>query len=324
MVTDRAKVLTTVRIEQIAFEATGILRYVFVDPDGGLLERFEAGAHIDVHIGDDGIRQYSLCGAPENSRQYEIAVLRDEQGQGGSVALHEQFRAGDTVTISVPRNHFPLSEHASRHLLLAGGIGVTPMIAMIRELEAKGRNYEMHYCTRSPATTAFMPFLASRIEQGLVHIHHDNGNPAQGLDISALLQEQVEGTHLYFCGPGGFMEAVKTASSHWKNDTVHFEYFAAPVKSAELTAADTPFVVCIKDTGARFDVPVGKSIVAVLRENGFPVDTHCEDGYCGTCLTRYVEGEPDHRDVVLDAEDRSQFMLICCSRAKSKEIVLDI
>jgi len=324
MVVDRVNVQTTVRIEEIAYEAKGILRYVLVDPDGESLEQFDAGAHIDVFLGNDLMRQYSLCSDPMDNFHYQIAVLLDEKGRGGSKTLHEKSRAGETITISLPSNHFPLAMGASRHLLLAGGIGVTPMIAMIHELETRGEVYEMHFCTRSPETTAFKKLLAPRIEKGHVHVHHDNGDPSQGLDIVGLLCEQPSGSHLYFCGPGGFMDAVKSASAHWDDGTVHFEYFSAPSDNNTDKTANTAFLVKIKDTGEVFEVPADKSIANVLRDSGIPIDTQCENGYCGTCLTRYVEGEPDHRDVVLDDDDREQFMLICCSRAKSPMMVLDI
>lgn len=324
MITKRENILTQLRIDKIINEAVGIKRFVFVMPQGDSLDRFEAGAHIDVHITDDVMRQYSLCSDPIDEGKYEIAVLCDQKGRGGSKQLHELFRVGEDIMVSVPRNHFPLAEKAERHLLLAGGIGVTPMIAMIHQLERRGDLYEMHYCTRSIETTAFKEFLAPRLKSGFVKLHHDNGDLTAGLNIAALLEKQRSGEHLYFCGPGGFMSATKTASAHWDKGTVHSEYFTAPSDVDEKHANNTLFHVRIKDTDDVFEVPADKSIVVVLRENGFPVDTQCEDGYCGTCLSRYVDGEPEHRDVVLDEEDRSEFMLICCSRSKTKEITLDI
>lgn len=324
MTTEQTKTTSVLRVDQINYEAEGILRYVLVDPSGADLEPFAAGAHVDVHLGDGVIRQYSLCGDPSDTRRYEIAVLKEKDGRGGSKRIHEDVRAGQEIEISAPRNHFPLADDAEHHLLLAGGIGVTPMIAMMHELERRGASYELHHCTRSPEATAFFSELKPRLESGAVHIHHDAGDPSQGLDIAALLREQKPGTHLYYCGPTGFMEAVKAASQEWPSGTVHFEYFTAPADSGADESANEAFQIKLSGTGEVFDVPADQSIVDVLRDNGYPVDTSCEDGYCGTCLTRVVEGAPEHRDVVLDDEDRKQFMLICCSRSKSPMLVLDL
>ncbi len=322
--TDQPPILMTLRITQIVFEAENILRYVLTDPAELPLSPFSAGAHIDLHLPGGLVRPYSLCSDPTDRSRYDVAVLRDEKGRGGSKAVHDTLRAGALITVSTPRNQFPLVDAATRHLLLAGGIGVTPMIAMILELERLGQPYEMHYCTRAPEVTAFRDFLAPRIQNGSVIIHHDGGDPAQGLDIGALLKDPQAGTHLYYCGPGGFMDAVKGASAHWPKGTVHFEYFSAPADPVVVVGGNAEFQVKIRDTGDVFDVPADKSIVSVLRENGYAIDTQCEEGFCGTCMTRYVEGEPDHRDLVLDDDDRGQFLLICCSRAKSPVIVLDI
>jgi ferredoxin-NADP reductase len=324
LIIERAKVQIEVKIEETVCEAEGIMRYVLGDLRGQALEPFDAGAHIDIFLDDDLMRPYSLCGDPMDDHHYQIAVLRDEKGRGGSKTLHEEFQAGGTVTISTPRNHFQLVAGASQHLLLAGGIGVTPMIAMIYELEARGEAYEMHFCTRSPATTPFKNFLAPRIKKGHVHVHHDNGDPSQGLDIVKLLREQPSGSHLYFCGPSGFMDATKSAAAHWGDGTLHSEYFTAPLDNNNGNVDNTAFQVKIKSTSEVYDIPADKSIVCVLRDNGIIVDTQCEDGYCGTCLTRYVDGKPDHRDTVLDDDDREQFLMICCSRSKSALLVLDI
>lgn len=324
MTNDRSHFEMTLRLEQVVYEASNILRYVLVDPGGSSLEKPEAGCHIDVILDNNIVRQYSLCGDPADASCYEIAVLREENGRGGSKSIHETFHVGASVNVSTPRNHFPLAEDATRHLMLAGGIGVTPMIAMLHELERKGATYELHYCTRSEDVTAFKKTLAPYIKKGSVHIHHDGGDFNKGLDVITLLAVQEPGTHVYYCGPGGFMKAVKDASSHWEKGTVHSEYFSAPADNILDKSENTAFQVKIKDTSEVFNVPADKTIANVLRENGIPVDTQCEDGYCGTCLTRYVEGEPDHRDFVLDEEDREQFMMICCSRAKSQFIVLDM
>lgn len=321
---DNTKSRLAARVRAVIYETDDILRFELVDPQGGALPAFTAGAHIDVHVADGLLRQYSLCSDPADRGRYQIAVLNERQGRGGSKALHETFRAGAVVTISAPRNHFPIAESAKRHVLLAGGIGVTPMIAMIHALEAKGADWEMHYCTRAPEKTAFLDHLKPFVASGNVHLHHDGGDPKKGLDIAAALKDAPAGTHLYYCGPGGFMKAVAAASQHWPKGTVHFEYFSAPADKPAGDRENKPFQVTVKSTGETLDVPADKSIVDVLREHGHYVDTSCEDGFCGTCLTRYVEGEPEHRDSVLDESDRQKYVLICCARAKSDRLVLDM
>lgn len=314
-----------VRVVHIDHEATDIASFDLANIDGSPLPAFTAGAHIDVWISNDDCRQYSLCGSPSDTSVYKIGVLREEDGQGGSVWVHENLKIGQTVEISTPRNMFPLSDDAEFHLLLAGGIGVTPLISMIHELEAKDARYELHFCTRSADKTPFMAFLSPRIQAGHAHLYHDGGNPAAGLDILTLLKEQPADAHLYYCGPAGFMGAAKGASSHWAKGTVHFEYFSSPDDDvADEGQTDQPFQVKLKETGEIFDVPADQTIVEVLRENGIHVDTQCEDGFCATCMTRYVSGEPEHRDSVLDEDDRLQFVLICCARSKTPILELDL
>lgn len=314
----------SVRVGAITREAEDILSFELVDPAGRDLPWFTAGAHIDVHIGDGMVRQFSLCNDPSERHRYVIAVLKEPDGRGGSRALHDTVRPGGLLSVSEPRNYFPLAEDAAHHLLLAGGIGVTPMMAMVEALEAKGADYFLHYCARAPENTAFLDRLRPLVDAGRVALHHDGGDPRRGLDIDATLKNPEPGTHLYYCGPPGFMSAAASAVVHWPEGTVHFEYFTAPEDGAAGDRENTPFQVKIASTGDVFGVPADKTIVEVLREAGLPIDTSCEDGYCGTCLTRYLEGEPEHRDMVLDDEDRAEFVLICCARAKTSLLVLDL
>jgi len=328
-----------VRVRSIVYQAENINAYEVVDPSGALLPAFGAGSHIDLYFRDQRIRQYSLCSDPADRRHYVFAVQREPEGRGGSKAIFEHVHVGRILAISHPRNNFPLREEARRHLLLAGGIGITPMIAMIHWLRATGAEFTLHYCTRSPERTAFFADLQDMRQSGRAFIHHDGGNPAQGVDISALLQSHDEGTHLYYCGPNGFMSAVRRASAHWPAGTVHCEYFALSADAPRASASARPqpvapgdmhdaigvgFQVKIASTGAVFEVPNDKSIVQVLREHGIEVETSCESGLCGTCKTRYLEGVPDHRDYILDDEEKRHEMLICCSRATSPLLVLDL
>lgn len=319
---DRA--LLSVRVKSVSREADGILAYELVPPEAGQLPPFTAGAHIEVHIRDGLKRQYSLCNAPGERHRYVIAVLKEKAGRGGSEAMHEEVREGAFLTISEPRNHFQLAgSEAKSHLLLAGGIGVTPMMAMIEALEARHAQWEMHYCTRSTDTTAFRARLEPLIAAGKVTLHHDGGDPSRGLDIGPLLADYQVGTHLYYCGPPGFMSAVKASVGAWPSHSVHCEYFTAAEDNADLVNA--PFQIKVKNTGAVLDVPADRTIVDVLREQGFAIDTDCQDGYCGTCITRYLEGEPEHRDTVLSEGERKSYVMVCCARAKgSSPLVLDL
>lgn len=305
------------RVSAIVPEAEGISQFEFTDPANSALPRFTAGAHVEVRLRDNMIRSYSLSNDPAETYRYVVAVLREQAGRGGSVAMHDQVSVGDVLDVSTPRNRFPLAgEEARFHLLLAGGIGVTPMMAMIHELEARGAAWHMHYCTRSPERTGFRTALAAHIAAGKVTLHHDGGDPARGLDLNATLARFEVGNHVYFCGPPGFMRATKAALASWPVHTVHFEYFSASDDAAQAAAKNLPFEIRIRSTGDVYEVPADKSIIDVLRENGLTIDSDCEDGFCGTCITRFLSGDPDHRDTVLSDGERRSYMMICCSRAK--------
>jgi ferredoxin-NADP reductase len=213
------------RIRSITYLAARINGYELTDPGGHDLPRFAAGAHISMRLFEDLLRDFSLWNDPAERSRYCIAVLREGPG---SRRLHDEARVGDLVEASMPRNNFPLAAEAERHLLIAGGIGITPIMAMIAELRRRRAEYRLHYCTRSPEETAFLDDLAVLAAQGRVQFHHDGGDPAKGLDIAATLRECRQGTHLYYCGPAGMMAAAGAASAHWPPGTVHCEYFAGP------------------------------------------------------------------------------------------------
>ncbi len=311
-----------VRVAKVAQEADDILSFEFVDPDNGTLPPFSAGCHVDVTIREGLKRQYSLCNDPSERNRYLVAVLKEIQGRGGSAAMHD-VKPGDILTITSPRNRFPLAgPEASSHLLLAGGIGVTPMMAMLDELGARGADFRMHYCTRAPEKTAFLDRLEPLIAYGKVVLHYDGGDPANGLDIAGTLSGYQPGMHVYYCGPPGFMSAAREASGAWPPHTVHCEYFTA-AESSELLVNE-PFKVRIKNTSVVLDVGSDQTIVEALRANGVTVDTDCTEGYCGTCITRYVCGEPEHRDTVLSEVERRNYVMICCARAKSPVLTLDL
>jgi vanillate O-demethylase ferredoxin subunit len=320
------------RVRQITFQAAGISSYELVDPSGGELPPFTAGAHVDFYLRDGRVRQYSLCNDPAERHRYVIAVQREERGRGGSMALHDRVHVQRLVSIGTPRNNFALDPRARRHLLLAGGIGVTPMKAMLHQLARDGADCTLHYCCRSAQHAAFGEELAPFVASGRAVLHHDGGDPAKGLDLAALLREQAQGTHLYYCGPEGFNRACRDASAHWRPDTVHFESFAAGVLPQPATAAgagDTHshapvFKVRVASTGATFDVPDNRTIVDVLRDNGVEIETSCNAGLCATCKTGYLEGEVDHRDYILDDADHPRYFTPCVSRANSPLLVIDL
>lgn len=327
-----------VRVHSITPHGPDIKCFEVVDASGGELPPFEPGSHIDVSVPGEnkGARQYSLCGDPLDRSHYLFSVQREANGRGGSKAIFEQTSVGTEMTISNPRNNFALRPDARRHLLLAGGIGITPMISMLRHLKRQGSNFTLHYCTRSSERTAFLDFLRPFIAEGLVFLHWDAGDPSKGLDIKAALKDYEDGTHLYYCGPPGFMGAVAAASTHWPSGTIHREYFTPSANDPGIAASNEleaisaeggfgpPFQVKIASTGEVLDIPSDKSILNVLREHGIQVETQCELGVCGTCRTRYLQGEPDHRDFVLEADEHDREMTVCCSRSKSPLLVLDL
>ncbi|KAG8149831.1 PDR/VanB family oxidoreductase [Burkholderia catarinensis] len=315
----------TVKVARKWQEARDICGFEFVSDDGAPLPRFDAGSHIDVHLPGGLVRQYSLCNHPGQGDRYQIAVLRDAGGRGGSRAIHDAVRQGDTVRISTPRNHFPLAHDAAHHLLLAGGIGVTPILCMAERLFSAGAAFDMHYCARSADRMAFVERINAAGFHDRARFHVDDGDPAQRFDLASVLASAPDGTHLYVCGPRGFMDAVlgEARARNWPDERLHYEFFGA---SVEASAADRAFQVRIASSGKVIDVPPECTVVAALTANGVDVLTSCEQGVCGTCLTRVLEGEPEHRDSYLtDAEKAAgdQFMP-CCSRSRTAVLVLDL
>ena len=312
------------RIRSISYLAEDVLGFELTDPNERDLPRFTAGAHVAVRVAPGLLRDYSLWNDPAERRRYCIAVLRDKAGHGSN-RLHEQARPGDLLEVSWPRNFFPLVEEAERHWLIAGGIGITPMMAMIAELKRRRADFHLHYCSRSPERTAFREELSLLAAVGRATLHYDGGDPSKGLDVLALLKEPPPGTHLYYCGPAGLMDAVARAATHWPPRTVHCEYFKGPAAATpEMVGEDRAFRVRLAKSGGEYEVRADESIARALRRNGVTVDTSCELGYCGTCLARYVAGEPDFRDQILRPDDRKRYVLTCCTRAKSAILELDL
>ncbi|HVR52798.1 MAG TPA: PDR/VanB family oxidoreductase [Pseudorhodoferax sp.] len=317
--------LLNVRVSRRTREAEDIDSFELVAADGAALPAFSAGAHVDVVLGPALVRQYSLCNAPSETHRYLIAVMRAPASRGGSQAMHERIREGQQLRISPPRNHFALAPAAKAHLLLAGGIGITPILCMAEQLAAAALPFEMHYGTRSRARTAFESHIAQAGFAAQVHFHFDDGPPGQKLDLQTLLARPQEGLHLSVCGPQGFMEAALATAraAGWPPSQIHYEFFgAAPVASA--TGAS--FDVVLSRCGRVVTVPQEQTVVQALAQAGIAVPVSCEQGVCGTCLTRVLDGVPDHRDMFLtpDEQARNDHFLPCCSRAKSARLVLDL
>lgn len=312
------------KVARIVDAAEAIKTFELVDPNQRWLPAFTAGAHVYVETPGAIMRQYSLSNDASEKHRYVIGVLRDANSRGGSIAMHDGLAEGDLLPVSLPKNNFPLSRAASHHLLIAGGIGITPVMAMVRQLAKDGADYTLHYCTRSPAHTAYLEELIRPPFAANVRLHHDGGDPRLGLDVRELLSERAEGVHVYCCGPAGLIDAVETALAHWPEEAVHFERFSTDREA--LKADMDTFEVEVASSGQVLQIPDDKSILEVLRENGYTVESVCEEGICGECALPLLEGEADHRDIILSADDKenNRFMTVCCSRSKSPRLKLDL
>ena len=314
-----------VRVARKASEALDISTFELVNVDDRPLPAFSAGSHVDVHLPNGLTRQYSLCNDPGESHRYLIGVLRDADSRGGSLAMHEQVQEGDVLHISAPKNHFPLAHEAAHSVLVAGGIGVTPILCMAERLALTGGSFEMHYCTRSPERTAFRERIAASGFASRVHFHFDDGAVDQKLRLDALFASVRPGVHLYVCGPKGFMDWLLGAAraAGWPADQLHYEFFGAEVVKSE---DDASFEVKLASSGKVVSVAKDQTVVQALAAIGIEIATSCEQGVCGTCLTRVLEGEPDHKDMYLTPEEQAandQFTP-CCSRARSPLLILDL
>lgn len=309
-------------------ETADIISVELARTDGAALPSFSAGAHIDVQLPTGWLRQYSLCRVADSSGRYQIAVLKDAASRGGSLAMHAHLTVGAHVQISAPRNLFALHPTASRSLLFAGGIGITPLLCMAQSLADAGADFTLHYCARSPDRAAFLAQLRASAFVGNVHCHFDDGEAGQRLHAAQALAHPDRGTHVYVCGPAGFMqEVLDTASAlGWPAENLHREYFVAAPAAAGSEAGDGSFEIALHSTGQIFTVPADKTVAQVLDENGIFISLACEQGLCGTCITGVLEGQPAHRDQFQTDEERAlntQFTP-CCSRALSGRLVLDL
>jgi vanillate O-demethylase ferredoxin subunit len=317
--------MIAVRVLRKTVEAEGIVSFELAAEDGHPLPAFSAGSHVDVQVADGLTRQYSLCNDSGETHRYLIGVLREPASRGGSTAMHDRVQAGDVIQISAPKNHFALAHEAQSHLLLAGGIGITPILCMAERLAQTGADFELHYCTRSPARTAFAERIRTSSFADRVRFHHDDGDAAQKIDIAGLLAQPKPGQHVYVCGPKGFMDAVlgTARANGWPESQLHFEFFSADVVPRD---ADESFDVKLASSGRVVHIPKGMTVLNALADAGVIVPSSCEQGVCGTCITRVIEGVPDHRDMYFTPEEQAANAEFtpCCSRSKTPLLVLDL
>jgi vanillate O-demethylase ferredoxin subunit len=313
--------LLTVTVAEIREVASGIKSFELRAASGDALPAFEPGAHIDVHLASDLVRQYSLCGDPRWRDRYLLAVKEEPESRGGSRHMHRALRPGDALTIGRPRNNFPLAPGATRHILFAGGIGITPLFSMARHLAADGAGFEMHCFFRSEAHAAFREEL-----EFAVFRYGDSPE-----SVSAYAAEIIAGLtpseHVYVCGPWPFMNAIAgLAGAHLPAESVHLEHFSADASALGPRGDDTAFTVRLARSGREIAVAADQSIVAALDAAGIAPPTYCREGLCGTCVTEVMAGTPDHRDALLPPEEhqKGDKMLICVSRSLTPLLVLDL
>jgi ferredoxin-NADP reductase len=313
-----------VMVHTLRWEADNTIS-VDLRPAGGVaLPVFEPGAHIDLHLPNGLNRSYSLCNDARESHRYVLGVLRDRESRGGSRYIHDQLRVGTQLAVSPPRNHFPLQDGAAHSVLVAGGIGITPLLGMARRLTERGRSFELFYLARTRRSAAFLDELEALKVPMTLHLDDERG----GLpDITRLLARftSARDLHLYACGPGAMLDAFERSCAELGLANIHMERFSA-VAQPPSSDAQGAFKVELARSDKTFSIEAGKSILDTLLEAGFDLEHSCFDGVCGACETRVLAGEPDHRDSVLSPSERAanKSMMICVSGAKSATLRLDL
>lgn len=307
-----------------ALAADGVISLILRRPDGGILPAWTPGAHIDVLLGGgdgedrDLIRQYSLCGDPADREAWQIAVLREPRGRGGSAYVHDHLREGAAVRVRGPRNTFPLRP-AARHLFIAGGVGITPILPMVEAADAAGADWRLLYGGRTRTSMAFLDRLAPHGDRVLVRPQDEYGL----LDLAAHLGVPEEGTLVHACGPEPLLQAVREQCADWPPGTLGVERFA-PARTATTGPAET-FELELARSGLTLTVPPDRSVLETLEEAGVAVEFSCREGTCGTCETEVLDGKPDHRDSLLTEDEKAgDTMLICVSRSCGPRLVLDL
>jgi ferredoxin-NADP reductase len=309
----------SLRLTAIRYAAQDVHLFTFDDPDGRPLPAYAPGAHLDVHMPGDRMRQYSLARPYRADQGYLVGVKLDARGRGGSRYMLEQARVGQMFEVGGPRNNFPLVEDAPHTVLIAGGIGVTPIWCMAQRLEDLGAPFELHYAVRTRADAAFLDELERMAPRLKLHV---DAEAERFLDVPAIVRAAAPEAHLYCCGPAPMLEAFEAATAGRPDELKHVEYFSAP----ELKPLEGGFVVVLAKSGREFVVQAGSTILETLRAAGMNVPASCEQGVCGTCETTVLEGVPDHRDLLLTPAEKAsnRTMMICCSGALSDRLVLDL
>jgi phthalate 4,5-dioxygenase reductase subunit len=312
----------TLKIRHKSEIADGVFLFELTAPDGSALPPFTPGSHITVTAPSGQKRRYSLCNDPAERDRYLIAVKQEATGRGGSLSFTKCVKEGDEVAVEPPANEFEMAKTEPKRLIfIAGGIGITPIRAMILHCLRHGKtNFVLYYFTRTPEAMAFRDEFVASAFDGKVVLHHDNGDPDQAYDLWPVLEQQ-RGAHLYCCGPRGLMDAVRDMTGHWPDSAVHFEDF---VGASAPHADDQAFEVKLAKSGEIYEVAAHVSILDTLRQHGHVVASSCESGTCGTCRCHFIEGEVDHRDLVLSDDEKKHDIMICVSRAKSPTLTLDI
>lgn len=307
-------------VKEMRWESDGVISLGLVDPTGSELPAWTPGAHIDLTLRGSIVRQYSLCGDPADRRRYRVAVLRDHAALGGSEFIHEGLRPGHLLDVVGPRNNFTLVE-ARRYVFVAGGIGITPLLPMIRAVEALGADWVLYYGGRRRASMAFLDELAAYGDRVQVVPEEEAGQ----LDLPAALGSHADGTVVYCCGPEGLLAAVEAHASAWPDGALQVERFKAKARQAP-AGGEAEFDVVCKRSGLQVRVPSELSILQALENAGVAVSSSCRDGICGTCETSVIAGVPDHRDSLLSAAEQAtgRTMMICVSRSSSPSLELDI
>ncbi len=313
----------TLQIKAITAEAKDILGFELVSAEGEDLPVFGPGAHLELELPNGMLRHYSISSGCWERNRYVIAVGLSPVSRGGSKFMHGELRVGDRIRTSVPRNHFPLIENGERYDFIAGGIGITPILAMVRWCEEVGKPWFLHYLVRNRLRTAFYEEL-QQFPAGRVKYHFLDENDGRHLDIESTLSAIPFDSQIYCCGPIPLMERVKAVASDRPEANVHFEWFTAAPKAE--TDLEEGFIVVARQSGITVDIPPGKGILEVLEDNGLSLPFSCREGLCSSCETRVLAGVPDHRDMVLSAEQKAsnETMLICVSRSKSEVLELDV
>ena len=311
--------------------ARDITEFTLRDPAGAALPAFTPGAHLRVTTQLGAERKYSLTNAPADSREqarYIIAVKREGNGRGGSVSMVDGLQAGGALLATAPENAFPIAADAKRFIFIAGGIGITPILGMVRTLlgyeetlEQDPVPFKLYYLTRDAASTAYREEI-SALGPARAVLHHDGGDAANAFDLWPALEKPAAGTHVYCCGPRPLMDAVRDMSGHWPASAIHFESFG--VGDASLYEPNQAFTVVLGRSGMAIPVAEDESVLEALRNQGQRVPSSCEAGSCGTCRTVYTSGDVEHRDMVLMEDEKADQIMICVSRARGGELVLDL